>query len=43
MKVHDRDDVDPVRLDAVQETVRKFWDEKTPEPAAERRAGGREL
>src|SRR5262249_33618281 len=40
VKVHDRDDVDTVRLDAVQETVRKFGDEKTPESAAERRAGG---
>jgi len=40
VKVHDRDDVDTMRLDAIQETVRKFGDEKTPEPAAERRAKG---
>jgi hypothetical protein len=38
VKVHDRDDVDALRLDAIQETIWKLWNEKTSESAAELRA-----
>src|SRR5438552_13007094 len=43
MKVHDGDDVDSLRLDAIQETERKFWDEEPTEPAAKWCAGRWEL
>ena len=43
MKVHDRHDVNAVRLDTIQEAVGKPRNQKTPEPAAKRRAGGRKL
>lgn len=43
MKVHEGDDVDPFGLDAIQEPVRKLWNQKPPEPPAERCAGGRKL
>ena len=43
MKVHDRDDVDAFRLDAIQETVWKLRNQKTPEAAAKRWARGRKL
>jgi hypothetical protein len=43
VKVHDRDDVDALGLDAIQEAIGKLRNEKTPESAAERRARRREL
>jgi hypothetical protein len=43
MKMHDRDDVDALRLDAIQEAVGKLRNEKTPEPATKGRARRREL
>ena len=43
MKVHDRHDVDALRLGTIQEAVRKRWNQKTSEPAAKRLAGGRKL
>jgi hypothetical protein len=43
VKVHDRHDVDALRLDTIQEAVGKLRNQKTPEPAAKRRAGGRKL
>ena len=43
MKVHDRDDVDAVRLDAIQKTVGKLWDQNAPEAATERGTSGREV
>ena len=41
MKVHDRDDMDTCRLDAIQETVGKLRNQSTPEPPAKRCARGR--
>ncbi len=43
MKMHDRDDIDALRLDAIQETIRKLRDQDTPEPATKRWARGRKL
>ena len=43
MKVHDRDDVDAFRLDAIQQTVGKLRNEKTPEPPAKRWTRGGKL
>jgi len=43
VKMHDSDDIDALRLDAIQETVGKLGHQNTPEPPAERRARGREL
>lgn len=40
MKVHDRDDVDAFRLDAIQQTEGKLRNEKAPEPPAKRWARG---
>ena len=41
MKMHDSDDIDALRLDAIQETVGKLGHQNTAEPPAERRARGR--
>jgi len=30
--MHDRDDVNPLGLDAIQETVGELWNEETPKP-----------
>src|SRR5262249_38875045 len=43
MKVHDRDDVDALRLDPIQEAVGKLRNKKTPESATKRRARQREV
>jgi len=43
VQVHDRHDVDALRLDTIQEAVGKLRNQKAPEPAAKRRAGGRKL
>jgi len=43
VKVHDRDDVDALRLDAIQEAVGELRNEKTPEPTPKRRARRWEL
>jgi hypothetical protein len=43
VKVHDRDDVDAVRLDAIQKTVGKLRDQNAPEAATERGTSGREV
>jgi len=32
VEMHDCDDVDAVRLDAIQETVGELWNEETPKP-----------
>src|ERR671924_79430 len=41
MKVHDSDDVNAIRLDAIQETIRKLWDKEAPDPPTQRCAGRR--
>src|SRR5712664_513521 len=41
--MHDRDDVNPLRLDAIHETVGKLRNEETPEPTPKRCAGTRKL
>ena len=41
--MHDRDDIDVLRFDAIQETIRELWDQNTPEPPTKRRARGRKL
>src|SRR2546426_8081547 len=43
VKMHDSDDIDSLRLDAIQETIGKLGYQNTPEPPAERRARGRKL
>jgi len=43
VKMHDSDDIDALRLDAIQETVGKLGHQNTPEPPAERRARVGEL
>ena len=43
MEVHDRDDVDAFRLDAIQEAVGKLRNQKTPESTAKRWARSRKL
>ena len=43
MKVHDRHDVDALRLDTIQETIGELRNQKTSESAAKRRAAGRKL
>jgi len=43
VKMHDSDDIDALRLDAIQETVGKLGHQNTPEPPAERRTRGRKL
>ena len=43
MEMHDSDDIDALRLDAIQETVGKLGHQNTPEPPAERRTRGRKL
>ena len=43
VKVHDRDDVDALRLDAIEETIGELGNQNAPEPAAKRRARGRRL
>jgi hypothetical protein len=41
VKMHDVDDVDALRLDTLQQTLREFRNEKTPELLTERRASRR--
>ena len=43
MKMHDSDDIDSPRLDAIQETIGKLGYQNTPEAPAERSARGRKL
>jgi hypothetical protein len=43
VKVHDRDDIDALRLDAIQEAVRELRNKKTPESTTKRRARRWEL
>ena len=43
VKMHDSDDIDSPRLDAIQETIGKLGYQNTPEAPAERRARGRKL
>ena len=43
MKVHDRHDVEALRLDTMQEAEGKLRNQKTPEPAAKRRAWNKGL
>ena len=43
VKMHDRDDIDALGLDAIQETIGELGDQNPPEPPAKRRARGREL
>jgi len=41
--MHDRYDVDALTLDAIKKTAGKLRGQKTPQPAAEGRATGREF
>lgn len=41
--MHDRYDVNPLRLDAIQETVGELRNEETPKPTAKRCARSRKL
>ena len=43
MKMHDRDDVNALRLDAIQETVGELRNEETPKPPAKRCSRNRKL
>jgi len=43
MQVHDGHDVDPLTVDAIQETIRELRHEDAPESAAKRCPGEREL